>query len=143
MVIIVKQNTKEERIRELYEIDNGFFDPCFGSIELPRPEGLPEVFVISACGSGIPVYRRLQKENTPFAAGILYTNDIDYQLARLLSCEVITERPFETIREETLEQAKQCMEKCGKVLLCDIPIGESNRRIEELIHAAGEKLVRV
>lgn len=35
------------------------------------------------------------------------------------------------------------MEKCGKVLLCDIPIGESNRRIEELIHAAGEKLVRV
>ena len=67
----------------------------------------------------------------------------DYQLARLLSCEVITERPFETIREETLEQAKQCMEKCGKVLLCDIPIGESNRRIEELIHAAGEKLVRV
>ena len=134
---------QEERIRELYEIDNGFFDPCFGSIELPRPEGLPEVFVISACGSGIPVYRRLQKENTPFAAGILYTNDIDYQLARLLSCEVITERPFETIREETLEQAKQCMEKCGKVLLCDIPIGESNRRIEELIHAAGEKLVRV
>ena len=134
---------QEERIRELYEIDNGFFDPCFGSIELPRPTGMPEVFVISACGSGIPVYRRLQKENTPFAAGILYTNDIDYQLARLLACEVITERPFETIREETLEQAKQCMEKCGKVLLCDIPIGESNRRIEELIHAAGEKLVRV
>ena len=134
---------QEERIRELYEIDNGFFDPCFGSIELPRPTGMPEVFVISACGSGIPVYRRLQKENTPFAAGILYTNDIDYQLARLLACEVITERPFETIQEETLEQAKQCMEKCGKVLLCDIPIGESNRRIEELIHAAGEKLVRV
>ena len=134
---------QEERIRELYEIDNGFFDPCFGSIELPRPTGMPEVFVISACGSGIPAYRRLQKENTPFAAGILYTNDIDYQLARLLACEVITERPFETIQEETLEQAKQCMEKCGKVLLCDIPIGESNRRIEELIHVAGEKLVRV
>ena len=60
---------QEERIRELYEIDNGFsIRVC--SIELPRPEGLPEVFVISACGSGIPVYRRLQKENTPFAAGI-------------------------------------------------------------------------
>lgn len=26
-------------IRELYEINNGFFDPLFGSIELPKPEG--------------------------------------------------------------------------------------------------------
>lgn len=134
---------QEETIRELYQIDNGFFDPCFGSIELPRPEGTPEVFVISACGSGIPVYRRLQKENTPFAAGILYTNDIDYQLARLLASRVITEKPFDPIREETLKRAKQCMEKCRKVLLCDVPVGESNRKIEELIHAAGEKLVRV
>lgn len=29
---------REDIIRELYEIDNGSFDPCFGSIELPRPE---------------------------------------------------------------------------------------------------------
>ncbi|MDD6325219.1 MAG: ABC transporter ATP-binding protein [Lachnospiraceae bacterium] len=134
---------QEETIRELYEIDNGFFDPCFGSIELPRPEGVPEVFVISACGSGIPVYRRLQKENIPFAAGILYTNDIDYQLARLLASEVITEKPFEPIREETLEEAKRCMENCKKVLLCDFPVGEGNRKIEELIRMAGEKLKRI
>ena len=127
---------QEETIRELYQIDNGFFDPCFGSIELPRPEGEPEVFVI-------PVYRRLQKENTPFAAGILYTNDIDYQLARLLASEVITEKPFDPIREETLKQAKRCMATCRKVLLCDVPVRESNRKIEELLRAAGEKLVRV
>ena len=44
----------------------------FGSIELPAPEGEPEVFVISSGGTGIPVYRRLQKEHIPFAAGILY-----------------------------------------------------------------------
>ena len=134
---------QEKTIRELYKIDNGFFDPCFGSIELPRPDGTPEVFVISACGSGIPVYRRLQKENIPFTAGILYTNDIDYRLARLLASEVITEKPFDPIREETLKQAKRRMEKCRKVLLCDFPVGESNRKMEELIHAAGEKLVKV
>ena len=44
---------QEDIIRELYEIDNGFFDPTLGSIELPRPTGDPEVFVISGCGSGI------------------------------------------------------------------------------------------
>ncbi|MCI6535960.1 MAG: ABC transporter ATP-binding protein, partial [Lachnospiraceae bacterium] len=85
---------QEDIIRELYEIDNGFFDPTLGSIELPRPTGEVEVFVISGCGSGIPVYRQLQKENTPFIAGILYTNDMDYQLARLLASQVIVEKPF-------------------------------------------------
>ena len=50
---------KEEVIRELYGLDNGSYDPCFGSVELPRPEGEPRVFVISACGTGIPVYRKL------------------------------------------------------------------------------------
>ena len=37
---------KEDTIRSLYEIDNGSFDPVFGSIELPKIEGEPEVFVI-------------------------------------------------------------------------------------------------
>ena len=90
----------EEIIRELYGINNGYFDPLFGSIELPAPEGKPEVFVISSGGTGIPVYRRLQKEHIPFAAGILYENDMDYRLARLLAAEVITEEPFEEIREK-------------------------------------------
>ena len=54
---------EENIIRDLYDIDNGFFDPCFGSIELPRPEGKPKVFVLSSCGTGIPIYRQLQKEN--------------------------------------------------------------------------------
>ena len=52
---------KEDIIRDLYGIDNGYFDPVFGSLELPRPEGKPRVLVISSGGTGIPVYRELQK----------------------------------------------------------------------------------
>ena len=107
---------QEDIIRELYEIDNGFFDPTLGSIELPRPTGDPEVFVISGCGSGIPVYRQLQKENTPFIAGILYTNDMDYQLARLLASQVIVEKPFYEISDESYEEAVQTMRKCKRVI---------------------------
>ena len=51
--------------------------------------------------SGNAVRYWLQKENIPFAAGILYPNDIDYQLARLLAAEVITEKPFCAMSEET------------------------------------------
>ena len=126
----------EEIIRELYGINNGYFDPLFGSIELPAPEGEPEVFVISSGGSGIPVYRKLQKEHIPFAAGILYENDMDYRLARLLAAEVITEEPFEEIREETLQKAFVTMGKCKRVINAGVKIGAWNKGIEKLLEKA-------
>ena len=126
----------EEIIRELYGINNGYFAPLFGSIELPAPEGEPEVFVISSGGTGIPVYRRLQKEHIPFAAGILYENDMDYRLARLLAAEVITEEPFEEIREETLQKAFETIGKCKRVINAGVKIGTWNIGIERLLERA-------
>ena len=124
---------EEDMIRNLYEIDNGYFDPCFGSIELPKPEGEPKVFVISSCGSGIPVYRKLQKENVPFVAGVLYTNDIDYQLAKLLAMDVVVEKPFFEISDEKMEQAKAWIRTCESVINAGVEIGPGNQKIEELI----------
>lgn len=123
---------REDIIRDLYDIDNGSFDPCFGSIELPRPEGTPRVFVLSGCGTGIPVFRRLQKENVPFAAGILYTNDIDYQLARTLAMETVTEKPFREISDEAFDRACALMKSCERVIDTGVPIGMCNRRMEKL-----------
>ncbi len=131
---------KEDVIRDLYGIDNGFFDPMFGSIELMKPSGEePEVFVISSGGTGVPVYRELQKTNTAFAAGVLYTNDIDYQLARLLASEVVTEKPFEEISDEALDRAKELIGKCSRVINAGVPIGTQNGRIKELLDLAEEQ----
>lgn len=127
---------REEHIKDLYNIDNGFFDPVFGSIEMPKPEGEPKVLVISSGGSGINTYRRLQKENTPFAAGILYENDIDWQLARLLAVEVITEKPFCEISDETLERAMKVLEGVDRVIYTGVPEGDFNRKLFRLIEAA-------
>ena len=124
---------KEDIIRDLYGIDNGYFDPLFGSIELPKPEGDPEVFVVSACGTGIPVFRKLQKQNIPFAAGILYTNDVDYQLARLLASEVITEEPFAPIGEGSLQKALAAASKCKRVINAGVELREGNARLAELL----------
>lgn len=126
----------EDIIRDLYEIDNGFYDPEFGSIELPRPQGEPKVFVISGNGAGIPVFRQLQKENVPFIAGILYTNDVDYRLARELASWVITEEPFMEIRPKTYERALAAMDSCERVICTEVPIGDCNKRLGELIEAA-------
>ena len=66
-----EQIFEEQTIRELYGIENGFYDPRFGSIELPKVEGEPEVFVIAGCGRGIPIYRKLQKALITFNLVIL------------------------------------------------------------------------
>lgn len=126
----------EGKIRALYDIDQGFFDPCFGSIELPRPEGEPQVLVLSSCGRGIPVYRTLQKENIAFCAGILYTNDLDYRLARLLASEVIAETPFHEISDEAFERAMARVHACRCVIDAGCEIGPCNRRMQEIIDAA-------
>ena len=144
---IARSGTPEEvfseaTIRELYELEGGAYDPLFGSVELPAPEGEPEVFVISAGGTGIPVYRALQKEGTPFIAGVLYENDVDYRLARLLAAEVITEKPFHPIGDEAFARALECVRRCERVIDAGVEIGPCNARIEELLHAAGDKLTR-
>ena len=136
---------KEDIIKELYGIDNGFFDPVFGSLELPRPEGEPKVFVLSSGGNGIPVYRELQKQTLAFVAGVLYTNDIDYQLARLLAAHTVTEKPFEEISEQTFTEASKWIDACDGVIDAGITIGSGNRRIGVLLKKAQEegKLISV
>ena len=129
---------KEDFIQKLYEIDNGHFDPVFGSVELAKAEGEAEVFVISCGGCGIPVYRNLQKAKIPFSAGILYTNDIDYHLAKHLAVSVIEEEPFEPVSDRAFERAKQMIRQCKKVINAGIVIGTTNRKMKELLVFAEE-----
>ncbi len=127
---------EENMIRNLYEINNGFFDPLFGSIELPKPQGEAKTFVICGNGTGIPVFRQLQKENTPFIAGILYENDVDYRLARILASQVITEEPFEEISEEAFQKAVNIMKSCDRIICTGVPVKTCNRRLGQLIEEA-------
>ena len=126
----------EQAIRELYGIDNGYFDTMFGSIELPRPAGEPRVFVIGGCGTAITTYRRLVKADTPFATGILYTNDTDYQVARLLASEVVTAEPFSPIDDTAVARARELVDACDEVLYCGAPVREGNARLQEVIDYA-------
>ena len=133
----------EATIRDLYEIDNGYYDPIFGSVELPKPEGEPEVLVLSSGKTGIPVYRKLQKAGIPFAAGILYPGENDYQLARLLASGIISEEPYEPISDETYQKALKIMEKCGKVINAGVKVGSMNQKMGELLRIAEERRMLV
>ena len=123
-------------VRALYSLEQGSYDPLFGSIELPKPAGEPRTFVICGAGTGIPVFRQLQKTGTPFIAGILYTNDVDCQLARQLAAEVIEVPPFEPISDDVFQRALHRMQQCDAIINAAPPLGEYNRPLSELIQNA-------
>ncbi len=128
-------------IMSLYGVSSGSYNAAFGCLELERVPGEPEVFVIGGGGSGIDVYRRLQRQGIPFAAGVLHENDVDYPVAKALAAKVVSEKSFEPISDDTLRQAEQCMERCGKVICCLRsfgPVNEKNRRLLEHAKALGK-----
>ncbi len=121
-------------IKELYGITRGSYNAEFGCVELEGVKGRPEVFVIGGNGSGIPVYRKLQRQGIPFAAGVLHKNDADYQVANVLAADVTAEEPFQCITEEHYEQALDVLKSCRQVL-CPLqdfgPGNEKNRKLKE------------
>ena len=112
------------------------YNAAFGCLELEAVRGTPEVFVIGGGGSGLAVYRRLQREGIPFAAGVLHKNDLDYPTAQALATEVITEQPFEPISDVAFEQAASLIRNCTQVLCPLRDFGAMNHRNQLLAELA-------
>lgn len=127
-----------DAIRELFGITAGSFDPLTGNAELGRISGEPEVLVISSGGAGIPVYRELEKKGIPFAAGILFENDVDLRAARQLASEVISAAPFCPVPEETRERAKNVIDQVKQVIYAGGPAAPEVRELLSYARARGK-----
>ena len=132
-----------DAINRLYGIEHGSYDLLFGSVELSKPAGEPEVFVVAGGGCGAAVFRKLQKQQIPFATGILYENDVDCQVARALSDHVIAAPAFEPMTEAQLEAAWNLLEHCEKLIDAGAPAGPLNEMNRRLVTMAKEKGIPV
>ena len=99
-----------EHLSELFQVEEGRFRQTGGSMELPRPEGAPEVFVLAGGGSGRAVFWQLQRAGTTFAAGIVSEADLDYPAACTLASRLIAVPAFEEISEEKEQEARECLD---------------------------------
>lgn len=106
---------------------SGSYDLLYGSVELGRPKGEAQVFVLGGGGMGIACYRALQKKQIPFSAGILFENDLDYPVARVLGQKVIVAPAFEPMTQEQFDSALEEMKRCGQVLDAGVLVGSLNR----------------
>ncbi len=128
-------------IPELYQMSIGSYDELTGNLELGAVKGEPQVFVLSGGGTGTPIYRKLQRAGIPFAAGILWENDQDYPSAKALAAEVVWERAFCRMKEESLSRARELIDACERVI-CTVDIenlGDFNQELRELYDYAADQ----
>ena len=127
-------------VQQLYGVKPQQFEPQTGQVFMERPEGIPEVFVIGG-GTGLAVYNRLQRQNIPFAAGILQENDVEYAAASALAACVFSEKAFFPVSEETFLRAKQMLDDCD-ACICALtefgPYNEKNRQLYEYAKKLGK-----
>lgn len=128
-----------EHLSELFQVEEGRFRQVGGSMELPRPEGAPEVFVLAGGGSGRAVFWQLQRAGTTFAAGIISEADLDYPVACTLASRLIAVPAFEEISEEKEQEARECLDACQRVIACRRQYGGWAAANDRLLAYAREK----
>ena len=130
-------------VEELYGMERGSYNALLGSVELPRPQGAPRAFVLSGGGWGIPVFRRLQKQGIPFAAGILFENDVDYQVARSLGTQVVSTPAFQPMNQAQFDGAASLIRQSGHLIDAGTPLGPLNEQNARLLEFAREQGIPV
>ncbi|MGN0691816.1 MAG: ABC transporter ATP-binding protein [Oscillospiraceae bacterium] len=127
-----------EYISGLYGIEAGCYEGLYGSAELSAVGGAPRYFVISGSGTGINIFRRLQREGIPFAAGVIHENDLDYPCGAALAAEIVTERAYEPISEEAQARAREIIARCERVIYSGCKFGSMNEGNKRLLKYAEE-----
>lgn len=135
----------DDYIGKLYGIRCGSFVNLYGTAEPAAISGEPEIFVIGGGGKGISVYRKLWRNHIPFAAGIIYENDIEFPVAKALASVLIAEKAFEAVSDSSIQTALKVMKNCSKIICCPEYFGTMNSGCTALLEEAKKcgKLVKM
>ncbi|HRU95942.1 MAG TPA: ABC transporter ATP-binding protein [Ruminococcus sp.] len=110
----------DSQINSIFSIKSGSYNSLFGSTEACILNNeTPQVFVIGGGGKAVPLYRRLGRQGIPFAAGIIPENDVEYSIVTALTTHVISVPPYSNANVESLNTAKEMMQKCDTVICCN------------------------
>lgn len=84
------------------------------------------IHVICGGGSGGEVMRALVSAGHEVTCGVVNTSDTDYETARSLGLEAVTEQPFSPISERAWAENIACITSADAVVVCEFPVGHAN-----------------
>lgn len=123
----------------LYGVSAQAYDVVSGSMFLQKAKGEPKVFVIGGGGSGIAAYYTLQRDQIPFAAGILSEGDVEYKAAKALASALVTTPAFYPIEIRQMAQARKWIDDCDYCICTLDAFGPLNQANKELLSYAKEQ----
>jgi len=123
----------------LYGVSSQAYDVVSGSMFLQKAKGEPKVFVIGGGGSGIAAYYTLQRDQIPFAAGILSEGDVEYKAAKELASALVTTPAFYPIEIRQMAQARKWIDDCDYCICTLDAFGPLNQANKELLSYAKEQ----
>ncbi len=138
IVAIGKPEEVVEAIRDVFDIDVIVRrNPITGKFYvLPvklEKVGNSDVHIICGGGSGAKLMLKLKRGS----AGVLNVLDTDWEIAKSLDFEIVSEAPFSPISDEAHERNLKLIEKAETVILADIPFGYGNlKNLEAALYAS-------
>ncbi|MCS3901826.1 ABC transporter ATP-binding protein [Methanococcus voltae] len=108
-------------------------DDLESQISAPTPK---KVFITCGGGTGAKALRYFKKNGYDITVGILHENDIDYAISKTMEINIISEKSFSNIENETFENAKNELSKCDIFVYSNFPVGEINQKNNELVEFA-------
>ena len=82
-------------------------------------------------------------QGTPFIAGIIFENDIDYPIAKALAAAVISEKAFEPIGLSALNKAEKVITHCKRIICTRKSFGGLDDPIVDLIGYAEDNGIHI
>lgn len=113
-------------IVELNKFTNSLFITPIEPKKRDKNASLPSIHLIAGGGSGQIIMSRLLKEGIDLSVGVLNVGDSDWQLAKSLKIEMVEEKPFSAIKEETSNRNLNLMKTKDIVVIAQVPIGHGN-----------------
>lgn len=145
---IFKYGTPEEvitnkAIEEAYSLNIGSFNTTLGNVELPKTTGEAKVFVIGGGEKANALYRGLNKRKIGFYSGVLFGNDIAFNVSKSLGNYTIVENSFVDINIEKIDKGKEYIKKCKYVIDLGERLEGINRGNRELLKFASTNKINI
>ncbi len=137
---VPEQLVEEGGVEELYGFNNGlsFCKDTLAAEPVINDDEDFRIFVIAGGGSGVIIYRLLNRLGYAFTTGVLHEGDIDFIVAKSIGGRVISERPFKEISDDSYTEALRELQKSDLLIYASPPIAKINQRNFELLTAAKE-----
>ena len=132
---------KKEVVNNLYELKSANYSEHIGYFELKNNKinnnkNNKKIFLICGSGTGVLPMRYLTKNGYYTITGILHENDIDYFVAKTMELDIISEKPYIPISENTYMNAIEKIKDADYVIYTNFPIGVTNKLNSKLIEYA-------